>query len=204
MEGEKSITDLVNFSQAEKKKKNKRKVDSIKLSDQKTVAKKRALKRQAIVPNECMFISSPLDCLNTVLKKNEAHEADIHSMCISFILKNISEISIKGNSSVEIQTNHIFKKYRIRKNNKKMGVNCKKKLMEDLDRQLGYHLTVEGHLAKFGLVLDPRQSMFQNNMDKQFIVNIFNFNSEDVILPPKTNICKIYFYVLKNQAQEEN
>ena len=69
MEGDKSITDLLNFSQAEKKRKKKSKVDLMKLSDQESAVKKRMLKGKAVLPKDCMFISSPLDCLNTILKK---------------------------------------------------------------------------------------------------------------------------------------
>ena len=34
------------------------------------------------------------------------------------------------------------------------------------------------------------------SMGKQFSIK-FNFNSEDVLLPQNTNICKIFIYILK-------
>ena len=118
-------------------------------------------------------------------------------MCISFILKNTNEISIKGNTCAEIMTDHIFIKKRGKTNSIKKETITEQTIMDELEDQLVYHLINEGYLPMFGLVLDPREMQLNNKLEKQFAVNIFNFNSEDVVLHPNTNICKIYIYISK-------
>ena len=178
MRGEGSISELINLSESERKK----------------------MKRRSIRPKDCAYIS-PLDCLKDLVKKYDTHVADnIHLMCVSFVLKNTNELNIKGYSSAEVLTNHIFTKRKKRKSKTKKDISRQEDEMNGLEDQLGYHLTNEGQLPMFGLVLDPRQAKLTQKMEKQFVVNLFNFNSEDIVLYPNTNICKIYIYVLERQT----
>ena len=95
---------------------------------------------------------------------------------------------------VNVLTNHIFIK---RKKRKMIILKRKKTSRDDLEDDLTYHLQCEERLPLCGLVLDPRQTMLKYSMGKQFSIKIFNFNSEDVLLPQNTNICKIFIYILK-------
>ena len=167
------------------------------------------MKRKAIRPKDCAYIS-PFDCLNAIVKKYDTPIADnINSMCISFILKNTEEINIKANSSAEVVSNYVFTKRKKTKNNIKKGKVCELKswneaAMNDLESQLAYHLTSEAQLPLLGLTLDPRQSLLKLQLEKQFVVHLFNFNSEDVTIHANSNICKIYIYALNTYMGLEN
>ena len=181
--GEKNITDLLDLSKCERRK-----------------PKGEGIRRKAIKPKGCVFIS-PFDCLNTLVKKYNTPQPDsINQMCISFILKNINEVSIKGNTCAEIMTDHIFIKKRGKRSDIKRETSPEQTFMGDLEEQLSYHVTNEGYLPMFGLVLDPREMQLSQKMEKQFFVKIFNFNSEEVVLHSNTHICKIYIYISKKSA----
>ena len=199
MKKEKSITDLINLSKLEKKKTNQGKNAEPK---KRIKAESRKMKRKTIRPNNSRFIS-PFECLQSILKKYDANVPDnIHLMCISFILKCTEENIIQGNSCADIMTNHIFTKRKKRKNNKNNEMDGQEMVMHELEDNVAYHLQCEEQLPLFGLVLDPRQCMLKNSMDKQFTIKLFNFNSEEVILHPNTNICKIFIYALKRSTME--
>lgn len=183
MKGEKSVSSLIKLSESGKKK----------------------MKRRAIKPKDCAFIS-PFECLNGIVKKYDTPIFDMSSMCISFILKSTDEINIKGNSSAEIMTNHIFTKRRKRKRKKEDSgeLTAQERELNEVESQLAYHLTNEGQLPLLGIFLDPRQSQLKHKMDKQFSIKLFNFNSEDFKIQSNSIICKIYIYVLEKEQQEEN
>ena len=178
MKGEKKVTSLIKLSESEKYKK----------------------KRRSIRPKDCVFIS-PFECLNGIVKKYNTPLVDMRSMCISFILKSTNEIIIKGNSSAEVLTNHIFTKRKKGKKEANVEISGQEMVLNELESQLAYHLTNEGQLPLFGIILDPRQSQLQHKMDNQFCVNLFNFNSNDFKLHANSIICKIFIYVLEKEQQ---
>ena len=196
MEGEECITRMIDMADFEKKKTSKKQKQKMQRSVK--GANISRIRRKPIRPKNAGFIS-PFDCLYSVAKKYDSYASEnIHYMCISFILRSVEETAIKANSVVNVLTNHIFIKRKKRKND-----NSKEKTSrDDLEDDLTYHLQCEERLPLCGLVLDPRQTMLKYSMGKQFSIKIFNFNSEDVLLPQNTNICKIFIYILKKDNIE--
>ena len=198
MGGEECITKLINMADFEKKKKSRNQKQKLPRSVKDANISR--IRRKSIRPKNAGFIS-PFDCLYSIAKKYDSYTSEnIHYMCISFILRSAEEITIKASSAVDVLTNHIFTKRKKRKND-----NSKEKTnRDDLEDDLTYHLQCEERLPLCGMVLDPRQTMLKYSMGKQFSIKIFNFNSEDVLLPQNTNICKIFIYILKRENVEGN
>ena len=187
MKGEKDVKELINLSKHDNKGKK-----TAKIQKQKTMTRK---KKSRI--NKSGYIC-PIDCLQNIVKKYEEYSLDnIHYMCISFILRNTEEVVIKADTFANVATNHTFVK------RKKKDMSGTGYLLREIEENLSYHLQAENQIPVVGLVTDPRQCQMRQHFGEQFTVKIFNFNSEDVILHPNTNICKIYIYSLK-QATNTN
>ena len=197
MRGEESVAKILEFAKSGKG--GAKKIDhdnAFKLAK----SEKMKTRRKPIKPKNVSFIS-PFECLHNIVKKYDTYETEnIHYMCISFILKNVNESVIMGHSCADVDTNHIFTHVKKKRRQVKNDNSEKEKdqlKIHDLENQLSYHLQCEEYLPLYGLVLDPRQCQLRDVIDKQFSVKIFNFNSEQITLPPNTNICKIFIYAMK-------
>ena len=162
-----------------------------------------ASKRISLLPNLCKSVS-PIECIRSIVNNFEVKDYEnIYSTNIHFLLQNRNKIKMKTNSTCKIETNIIFKPFH--NNLDKVKQKTRRDELETLSKletKMKYFIVSELRPDSF-IQVQVTYGMLSDLLSKPIFLNIANFSSEDINIPEKTLLCKIYFHFDKEVNHQE-
>ena len=160
-------------------------------------------KRISLLPNLYKSVS-PIECIRSIINNFEVKDYEnIYSTNIYFLLQNVKKIKMKTNSTCKIEANIIFKPFHNTRGKVKQKTRRDEiETLSTLETKMKYFIVSELRPDSF-IQVQVTYGMLSDLLTKPLFLNIANYSSEEIDIPEKTSLCKIYFHFDKEVNHQE-
>ena len=173
------------------------------LNEEEVLEQTTTSKRLSLLPNLCKSVS-PIECIRSIINNFEVKDYEnIYSTNIHFLLQNVNKIKMKANSTCKIEANIIFKPFHNTLGKVKQKIRRDEiETLSTLETKMKYFIVSELRPDSF-IQVQVTYGMLSDLLTKPLFLNIANYSSEEIDIPEKTALCKIYFHFDKEINHQE-
>ena len=159
-------------------------------------------KRVSLLPILCKSIS-PIECIRSIVNNYEIKDYEnIYSTNIYFLLENINKMKMEANTTSKIQVDIIFNPFDTLTKVKQKSKRDEIETLLMLETKMKYFFVSELNPNSF-IQIQVTYGMLSDLLSKPLFLNIANYSSEDIEIPEKTPLAKIFFHFDKEVIHQE-